>query len=64
MSEPINSGWEKFWKRACDLFWQACFEGFDIWKAKKIIVQKGKTDDKIKDDIDKSGVMDLQLPPS
>lgn len=64
-SDKIVSGTRKWfldlWADMCFLLWKAGFEAYNLWRAEKLVVTGGKSDEQLDQDVEASGIMDKPL---
>lgn len=50
------------WGDMCFLLWKSGFAAYNIWRAEKLVVTGGKSDEELDKDVAASRIMDLPLP--
>jgi hypothetical protein len=50
------------WGDMCRIGVKALFDGYTTWRAEKLVVTGGKTDEQLDQDVEASGIMGLPLP--
>lgn len=64
--EKTISGMRKWfldlWADMCRALWRTAFEEYNIWRADKLVVKGGTTDEQLDKSVDDSGIMGLPLP--